>query len=152
MANLGNFFPDDIKSDFASDKLKAGVVLRFFVTDTTPPKIKRIIIIAIEHSRILAATVFINSEINPAIFSSEELRKLQYKLEYAKCDFLDHDSYVDCSEIKERTADSLMKLLKSSPSVHLGELCTEEFKAIKELIKGARTIPVRIKKKFSLFL
>ena len=151
MANLGDYFPEDIRDDFAVNSFKPGVVLRFFVTDTTPPKVKRLIIIAVENNEITAATLFINSEINPEIINSEELRKLQYKILAADCNFLDHDSYIDCSSLKERTSESILKLLRQSSKTHLGELNPNDFAQVKKLVKEAKTIPLRVKKKFGLF-
>jgi hypothetical protein len=54
--------------------LKIGTVLRYFVKDTIPPKIKRLIIVGIDDELITTATIFINTEINPNIFF--------YNLEY----------------------------------------------------------------------
>lgn len=131
--------------------LKIGTVLRFYVTDTIPPKVKRLIITGIDNERVTTATIFINSEINPNIFTSDELKRLQYKLEANKCTFLEHDSYADCSDIRERKFEDLVKLLNKSPQVNLGVLDSKDLAQIRSLIKSAKTISVRIKKKFGFY-
>jgi hypothetical protein len=42
-------------------------------------------------------------------------------------------------------------MLIEDSSVHLGELSNEDIGAVVDKIKNARTIPIKTKKKFSLF-
>lgn len=138
-------------ADSSDSILKIGTILRFYVTDTIPPKVKRLIITGIDGERLTTATIFINSEINPNIFTSEELKRLQYKLEAGKCDFLDHDYYADCSDIRGGRVRIFIKLLNQSPQINLGMVESNDLTQIRLLIKLAKTISVRIKKKFGFF-
>ena len=138
-------------ANFSYPILKIGTVLRFYVTDTIPPKVKRLIIVGIDNELVTTSTIFINSEINPNVFTSEELKRLQYKLEANKCAFLDHDSYADCSDVRERKCQDILNLFSKSPQVNLGQLESNDLIQIRLLIKSAKTISVRIKKKFGFF-
>ncbi len=152
MTSLGNLFPDDLRKKLADENLKVGAVIRIPVTDTIPPKIKFLIIVGCEDSKVLLATVFINSEINLNILHTPELQNLQYKLSAAEFSFLHHDSYVDCSKIKERDYQAILNLIKNQPSVHVGQIDEQRLKAIRTLLRSAKTIPIRLKKKFGLLM
>jgi len=152
MENLGDFFPHKIKKKFAREKLKPGTVLRLFVKDTVPPKIKRLIIIAVDNENYLLATLFINSEINPMLLNSEELIQLQFKIDSNKFDFIKHDSYVDCSKLKPRNIEQLSELIIKDPKTVIGEVDEVTLRKIKKIVKKARTIPVGLKKQFRLFV
>jgi hypothetical protein len=151
MSSLGEFFPEDYREKLALENLKKGAVIRVEVLDTVPPKIKRLIIVGIDESKTPIATIFINSEINPYVLATQELQKLQHRLESSRCPFLDHDSFADCSKIKERMYSEIFELIKDQPSAHMGELSQEDWDLIKNLLKSSRTIPIRIKKKYGLF-
>ena len=148
---LGDFFPDDKRNEFAESKLKIGSVIKADVKDTTPPKTKRFIIVGIDNANILLATVYINSEINPNIFNTRYLKDLQYNLEKKDREYLDHDSYVDCSNLKIKKVDEIIRILKNSPLAYLGELNDEDLNMVKEKIKNSRTISIKEKKDFNLF-
>ncbi|QPH41604.1 hypothetical protein [Pedobacter endophyticus] len=150
--SLSEAFPEDFRADFAKQKLKIGSVIRVFVQDTNPPKEKRFILIGQSYDKLMFASIYINSEINPNVFHSAELRSLNVELIAADREYLDHDSYADCSMIFKRNADWLLHLIKSDPSKIIGELSAEDLKEISSRIKSARTITVAEKKTFGLFL
>ena len=131
--------------------LTVGTVVRVRVEDTFPPKIKRLIVVGIDADSVLLATVFINSEINPNVLSTDELKRLQLKLEATDRPYLDRDSYADCSDVRERKQSDIQSLLANDPTCHIGNVSAEDMRIVKGLIKSARTVSVRIKKKFSLF-
>lgn len=152
MSSLGDAFPPDWRENLAKENLKRGAVIRIAVPDTTPPKIKILIVVGIEDGNALLATVFINTDINPNVFNTIELQKLQLELTKSNCPYLDHNSYADCSKIRERSYTDILEVIKKNPSSHLGELNEEDFKRVKALIKSSKTISVRLKKKYGLFL
>ena len=104
-----------------------------------------------EHLREELATVFINTEINVNVISSQELKDLQFPFTAVNREYLDHDSFVDCSRLIERNFDELKTILKNNASSSIGQISENDLKNIKAKIKSARTISVRIKKKFNLF-
>lgn len=68
MQNFSDFFPDELKEQIANNNLKVGAVLRIPVSFTTPPKVKRLVIVGF----IALASVLINSEINPKNFQQKD--------------------------------------------------------------------------------
>lgn len=102
--------------------------------------------------KIIFATIFINSDINPNVFPTQELKDLNLELLAMERTYLDHDSYADCSTIQRREASWLLDLIAQDPSRVLGEVCETDLKEIRRRIKSARTITPAIKKTFGLFL
>ena len=76
---LGDSFPEEFKRRFAEKNLKVGSVIRALVKDTNPPKTKRFILLGISADKLAVATLYVNTEINPNIFSTEELRNLHFE-------------------------------------------------------------------------
>lgn len=86
-------------------------------------------------------TVFINSEINPNIFRTDELRNLHVPLNAQGNDFIEHDCFVDCSSIKEPSFEEIKQLLSNDPE------CS---KGIVQTIRSAITISPSQKRKFGI--
>ena len=150
--NLGDAFPQEFIDRFSEDKIKTGTVIRAKVKDTNPSKIKRFIIIGIDGEKVSLATVFINSEINPNIFPTLELQNAHLFLESENRDYLDNDSFVDCSTLIERSVEDLIDLIRNNPSTCIGEVNSLDMEIIKKKIKTVKTISINLKKKYSLFL
>lgn len=149
---LSDSFPEDFRKEFAARNLKIGSVIRVFMKDTKPPKEKRFIIVGQSSDQLMFASIFINSEINIKIFASQELKDLHLELTAADRDYLDHDSYADCSNLKKQDAAGLLKIINDDPSRILGNVSETDLREIKVRIKSARTISHSIKKQFGLFL
>ncbi|TDQ11733.1 hypothetical protein [Pedobacter metabolipauper] len=149
---LADLIPEEFKNGFAERNVEIGSVIKVFVTDTTPPKEKRLILVGASYDHLHFASVFINSEINPNIFHTQELVDLNYEMLAVKCEFLDDDSFANCSAIKSRTTAWLHQMVMENPSRVLGVVSKEDMTEIKKRIKSARTITPATKKTFGLFL
>ena len=150
MTDLSDLFPQSYRDDFANRNIQKGSVIRVFVKDTTPPKIKRFVVVGFSQDKVLLGTVFINSEINPNIFRTDELRNLHVPLDAQIHDFIDHDCFVDCSSIKEHSFDEIKQLLSHDPECSKGIVPENTMKEIIQTIKSAITISPSQKRKFDL--
>jgi hypothetical protein len=150
--SLSSLFPEEFKEGFAKRNLKIGSVIKVFVTDTHPPKEKRLILVGVSYDKLLFASVFINSEINMRIFHTQELLNLNLQLDVKDRDYIDRPSHVDCSEIKKRDAKWLSQLVSEDPARVLGEVSEVDLQQIRLKIKSAKTISPAIKKTFGLYL
>jgi hypothetical protein len=150
MQSLGDFFPKETKEQLASENFKIGAVLRYHVDFTTPPKVKRLIIVGFDAEKVLFASVFINSEINPKVFPSKELQDLLIGLDADGRAYLTHPSFVDCSNLIEQDIASIKEQLTEFPDMHLGFLNEEDLDTVRSKIKKAKTIPLATKKKYNL--
>jgi hypothetical protein len=57
---LGDRFPKEYRESFCKQHLKIGAVLRLHVSQTTPPKIKRFVVLGINEDDVSVALLFIN--------------------------------------------------------------------------------------------
>lgn len=150
--SLADLFPKEFRAGFAERNIQIGSVIKVFVTDTIPPKEKRLILIGCSFDKLYFASVFINTEINPHIFHTQELIDLNYEMKCNDRDFLDNDSFADCSSIKKRDSKWLHDIINIQPERVLGNISDDDMIAIRKLIKSARTISPAIKKTYGLFL
>lgn len=148
MANLSDFFSDELKQENANNNLKIGAVIIRHETLTTPPKIKRSIIVGFSRDKAILASIFINSEINPNLFPTEESKELHLELNAIDRPYLTHTSYADCSRLHEHSIEDIKSSMVSNPASHLGELCESDLFKILGKIKSAKTISVRKKKEY----
>jgi len=151
MATIGDLLPEHLKNEIILDNLKVGAIFRTFEHTTTPPKIKRFIIVGYSSTSVLFATVYINTEINPFLFNTPELQALHLPIASFGRDYLDHDSYIDCSQILVKKKEDLKAIYEKDLSCHLGYLSEGDFKQIRKTITETRTISIKKKKEFGLF-
>jgi hypothetical protein len=67
-------------------------------------------------------------------------------------EYLNHNSFVDCSEIYQKPVSEIWKVLEENPKASIGEVSGNDFKRIRETVKSAKTISAETKKKFGVFL
>lgn len=138
---LGDSFSKEDRDKHAERLLAKGAVLRLFSADINNQKIKRLIIIGTAGQGILGK-IYINS--NPQSDHS------QIHLEASSRDYLEHDSYVDCSRIYEDDNETLLEILKKDLSCYIGQVSTADMAMIEAKLRIARTIPPKQKRRFGL--
>jgi hypothetical protein len=134
------------------DYLAAGSIIFEFVYTTTPPKPKYYIIIGISEDKVALGTVFINSEINKHIFPTQKLKELHVLMPKEDNPFLDHDSYIDCSDIKERLCTDVVACMEAQDGKYgyTANLDPATHASVNEVLKNAPTISPYKKKKYRL--
>ena len=147
--SLGNQFPDHIKRQFAKRSLEIGIVLKLLVQDTTPPKIKRLIIVGRTEDHLTIASVYINSPKDKKWPEGRKSQQLLFKAENR--DYLDKDSFIDCSDLKIKDNNELFGIVKNRPSAVIGKVSDEDFELIKNTIINSRTIKGKHKKKYGFY-
>lgn len=153
MQPFSDFLPKETQNQFVEANLKIGSVLKFkvsFKNGITKYKIQ--VIVGINNGKTLLASVFVNSEINPNVFHNQNLKDLHLQLEADGRDFLDHDSFVDCSDIIEYDINETQKRLLQNPKIHIGHLSDDDLASIRDKIRGAKTISKKKKTEFGLYL
>ena len=69
------------------------------VKDTTPPKVKRFIVIGESTDSLTLASVYINTELNMKVNYNLDLQCQHIEFTADGRDYLDHTSFVDCSKL-----------------------------------------------------
>lgn len=150
MGRLSDFFPEGIKQEIANFNLEIGNVIKCFISHTNPPKEKRFVILGINDEGNYVGSVFINTNVNFNIINSQELLELQYPIKNQANDYLDHDSFIDCSELFEFDRQSLYDLLMKEPERALGKVLPEDLEKLFTLVKSSPIIEPKILKKYKL--
>lgn len=148
--SLGDFFPKTIREEFSERNLCPGTVLKTFVHDTKPPKIKFFVVLATDQGSLAVACLYINTEINVNVFPTQALRDLHLPLRSGEYEFLGHDSYLDCSDIREKEYEAIKSTLTGDPSVLYGKLTQADLDSALRIVGSAETIKPKLRKKYNL--
>jgi hypothetical protein len=147
---IGDFFPQEYKDNHTDSLVAPGSVFRFYTDKTIPPKIKRFAILAINNDLAIVGMLYINSQINPNVFPTEELRSYHILLDAENYSFLDHDSYLDCSQIIELPIDKIKDIHAAESDSYIGRLNEENIDIAIHIVTSAKTISKKTKKRFLL--
>jgi hypothetical protein len=146
MGNLGDFFTQDFKEKIADSSMHIGSVIRCYTTQTTPPKEKRFIILGRDSTNNYIGTIFINSNVNWNVINSQELLELQYPVKKDGNDYLDWDSFVDCSKLIKLEYEYVKNAIVAKPGCVLGTVKQADLEIIYTLVKSSTNIsPIELK-------
>ena len=139
--DLGDFFPQEIKDDFAKRNIEIGKTLLIEIPDFNISYKKYLIIVGIND--LYLAGVIINTEVNLNFAWNEALRKLHILIKSNE-----HDSYVDCSKLHKRLISEICDAIKKNPSIVIGNVSEDFLREVVFTILHAKTISVKDKKDF----
>lgn len=131
--------------------LRPGSVLRLFVKDTNPPKTKRFIVVGISVDEICIATVYINSNLNKKAAWSIELESLNIFFEKSDRPYLDHDSWIDCSDLIIRDVSEIQSIITKRADAVIGRLSDDDLSMVIDTLKNSPTIKGKTKKRFGFY-
>ncbi len=139
--NLGEHFSDTEKAKFIERNLRPSHVIKLFCHTTTPPKEKRLVIVSINPELLLFV---INTEIPKFKEKRSYLKNQQILLEKNTENFLDHDSWLDCSEVfREFNIETVKEILLNDVSRVLGKLSNEVVAQIMDVVSESETLEQR---------
>ena len=150
MPFLSDAFPEDFRKQFVDRTLQVGTVLRMYVTDTNPPKTKFFVVIGYSEDKIALGVVYINTEINPNVFPTEELKRLHIPLTPDERGLVETNCHIDCSKIYEKPVEHINELVAANPEYVRGQLNERETGMILATVFSARTVPRVVKRKFDI--
>lgn len=143
MPTLGDFFSDEKKREHLERNLQPGQVLYLFCDFTSPPKEKYLILVCAEPKPLF---FLINSEIHPYIKVRPELNQCQVSIKKNDHIFLDHDSYIDCIDVKELVLEEIESQLLIDMSRIKGIITQQVVDDIIKAVEAAKTIIPRHQK------
>src|SRR5450759_320835 len=134
---LSDFLSDTDKEKYVRSRFTPCRVIRRYCIFTAPPKQKFLVI-----SCIKAETAFlvINSKIPSFIVSKKHLCDCQVLIDKSSHDFLDHDSYVDCTKTYYEDTPEIFKELVADTGNLKGEVSDSVRKNILEALRNSPTI------------
>ncbi len=144
MTVLGDFFPDDDVRDHIERQLAPGRVLYLRCEFISPAKDKYLVLLSKESKCLL---FMINSKIARFIQADKHLLACQVKLDASKYGFLDHDSWLNCIDVKSMLLEEIQKQLVQDLSRIKGELNSETIIQIRKAVQQAQTLSPAHKKR-----
>ncbi len=150
MSPLSDFFPDDLQFSRFKEKIEIGSVIKHLAEDTEPPKHKRMIVIGKSSDGLTIATIYFNSDLNTNFFRSKRMQDLQIPFEQQGREYLEWDSYLDCSKLHVKQLDKLKAEFYDSELESLGKVSQEDLDLIKGKLISAATISLKQKKEYGL--
>lgn len=118
-----------------------GIVLKNSATERT----KYFTVIGHDRDNSLIGSLLVNSDVNKNVINSKILLDCQFPLKGNDYDFLQHDSYLDCSELFEMDK---IKILQKG--VEVGELTSKDKILVMEHLCNSEVISVKLKKRYKI--
>ena len=143
MGTLGDHFPDSMRQTFADQHVQAGQVLYIFCHFTNPEKEKYLVVVGCGPN---CLAFVINSRIAPFLARDPALRACQVPIVPSDYGFLDHDSFIDCTQVFQIPRTELQHQLSVDTSRAKGELNKATKSEIIRVVQIAQTISPRHKR------
>lgn len=142
--NLSGSFSYEQRLQFVRGRLKAGVVIKLHCDFTNPPKQKRLLVVAVNRGRPLLFVI--NSDPTDFAKNHKHLIKQHLPLKASDENFLDHDSYLDCSTAYDNfDRDDIERALAQDTTLILGDLAGQTAPTVLETVADSPTLsPVHI--------
>ncbi len=146
MRKLGDHFPPEDKRAWIKQQLQAGSVFYLSCEFTHPPKDKYIVLVCPVATLPRPLLFVINSDIHPLLYRNPHTRSCQLQLNAADYDFLDHDSYVDCTNVIDSiNEDAIIDQLATNVGRLKGTPNANSMSEMAEIVQRAKTIIPRHK-------
>jgi hypothetical protein len=143
---IGNSFPEKDKIDFAKRKLVRGSIIYCYAE--IAKKNKRILIIGITNDKYYAGVLLFNTD--KYFIYNKYLSSLQIHFSADQREYLDHDSYLDCSHIHEIENQKLFDTLVNNPKNFLGSMEKQDFDNVCTTVANAKTMSKKFIVKYGL--
>lgn len=128
-----------------------GCVLRMFVKDTYPPKIKRFIVVGEADDKLTLVSVFFNKNLNEKVNWNLDFKAQQIEFTPEGRDYLDHKCHVDCTKLRPISSIEINEAIRKRPEIIIGKLSDEDLNLVRNQIIHSSTIKGKLKKKYGFF-
>jgi len=137
----GRASADETKRGEIKANIRPGCIIHTFCGFLENPKPKFVVVLYVDRKYDVLLIFIVNSKIPPFIENDEHLKSGQVLLEQATYTFLDHDSFLNCTEVRdELDMDAVLDHLLEVPGDYKGELKDAEKNEIVLFVKKAQTI------------
>ncbi len=122
---IGDYLSDEQKRQYIHSRLVPGAVIYRFCDFTKPPKPKYLLVVQVQEK---IAVLVINSTINRFTQSHKYLLDSQVSVDQTSHTFLDHDSFINCSEAEYLDTTDLIEEIMADMDKIKGKI-TNQLKA-----------------------
>jgi len=131
--------------------VSVGDVLKLFVEDTYPPKIKYFFVLGCTKDQISIASFYVNSIVNLSINDNPVLVKYNIEIKPEDFPFLKHVSYVDCTKMVVRNKAEFDDIVKNRPEAIVYKLTEDQLQFFRAVIRESPTFKGKIIKNFGFY-
>lgn len=136
---LGNAFPAALVDASVRRQLIPGAVVKFVaMMNDGELHEKRFVVLHVDDQTMTCA---INTQVSKFIQARPELNKCQVEMKSSSHAFMDHDSHVDCSRIREYSTNEVCAQLREHPEWILGSITIELRDEVVSGLKHSPAIP-----------
>ena len=139
--SLGDYFPQDLRDDFARKGISYGSALLVKIPEFKLNYRKYVILLNRDKERRIISYVTINT--------NKGIEDLSVKIKCSEYDFLQYDSWIDCSKLLQEKIRVLINYIKDNPDKVLGNIDDNTLEKIDRRIKSSPTISKKEKEKFN---
>jgi hypothetical protein len=105
------------------------------------PKPKFVVVVHVDFDENLLLVFIVNSKISRLFENDQELKNAHLKIEKSTYTFLDHDSYINCVEVRDGLdIDFAIDHLLANPRDHKGQLSKNDVQEIIHQVEISHTI------------
>ena len=137
MPTLGDHFSEEQKREHIKNNFIPGNVYYLYCTFTTPNKNKYLLLVCINPHPIFFT---INSEINEFKLKSPDLKQCQVGIDAGQHNFLDYDSFIDCTRSIQIDFSEVENQLLPDMTRFKGKIVLEIHKQVIAAVKKSKTI------------
>jgi hypothetical protein len=156
IASLGDYFDDESIKKIIGIQTEVGSIYLtdfggedegFVLKAGNKRQSKFFIIIGNDAEGNAMGVIFVNTEPHPRVsYEAEFINTQYYILKRVYPDFLEYDSYVDCSQIRR------LDNLRMQKCQFVGALIETDLEIIMDILINSETIPLKQKKKYGITL
>ena len=127
--SIGDDLNKNIKDKLFKKSLQKGAVFINKFNEIDHPKF--FIIVGLSDDKVFTCSVYINSNIPPAIMNKQSLLDLQVPIKGSKYNFLTHDSFVCCSTPLPIETENIQKWIEEAKTCSIkGQLDVEDLENV----------------------
>lgn len=146
---INDFFSKEEREKYCHNNIVTGVVIRTFFSEFSDnPKDKICILLGVDEENNQLGLLLINSS-PPSWKQNDNYKGSQYLIQSTNYNYLDHDSYVDCTKIWDsRKYYEIFKECCENKLEFLGEINKRDLINIENILNISKFVSPKLKKRF----
>lgn len=149
--SLGDSFPESIRSEFAKRNIDPGVALLIELPEFNLTYKKYVIFFSKNMMDVTKCGILvINSEINENVNRNHYLKSQHVSIDCARHDFLEIDSFIDCTRIQPHNLQKILDYIVENPDKLCGNVEQDIMTKVKIILTNSSLISNNDKRIYNL--
>jgi len=149
--SLGDSFPESFRKSFAERSIDPGAALLIHLPTFNISYNKFVIFFAMNTlDSTKCGILVINSEINENVNRNAFLKSQHVSIDCARHDFLEKNSFIDCTEIQPQDFQDILNYIMENPEKVCGNVKTDIMEKVTEVLTNSKLLSKKEKIKYGL--